>query len=252
MHLQVIVPYRPNKHQNREAQLQKFLEYMWVSETAFLKRLTAFESIVLLVVQQTKDGRKFNRGAVLNTGVRLGETTDTTSERVTVMFHDVDLLPLPDLLPWYDRTPGAWEVLHPAGAWGKYPFPRYLGGVVAMRRSLFEACNGFPNTFWGWGGEDDALLRRLETCTAGRVRIVRPKTPPPPAFLDLESEPGAGIRASTRIADGGLPELRNMSKREQLRADDDGWTTDGLNTVQYIVRTTTTYGCEVDLLDVYA
>ena len=32
--------------------------------------------------------------------------------------------------------------------------------VVTRLHRMFEDVGGFPNKFWGWGGEDDALLRR--------------------------------------------------------------------------------------------
>lgn len=38
---------------------------------------------------------------------------------------------------------------------------RYFGGVVAFNQEDFEAINGFPNTFWGWGGEDDEMYSRI-------------------------------------------------------------------------------------------
>lgn len=42
---------------------------------------------------------------------------------------------------------------------------RYFGGVVAFNKADFEAINGFPNTFWGWGGEDDEMYSRIvEVC----------------------------------------------------------------------------------------
>lgn len=38
---------------------------------------------------------------------------------------------------------------------------------MAFNRKDFEAINGFPNTFWGWGGEDDEMYSRIvEVCCA--------------------------------------------------------------------------------------
>lgn len=33
--------------------------------------------------------------------------------------------------------------------------------MVAFNQADFEAINGFPNTFWGWGGEDDEMYSRI-------------------------------------------------------------------------------------------
>ena len=30
-----------------------------------------------------------------------------------------------------------------------------------VQRGVFKAVNGYPNDFWGWGGEDDELRDRL-------------------------------------------------------------------------------------------
>lgn len=43
-----------------------------------------------------------------------------------------------------------------------YETRRYFGGVVSFSRDDFEAINGFPNTFWGWGGEDDEMYSRIK------------------------------------------------------------------------------------------
>ena len=39
--------------------------------------------------------------------------------------------------------------------------PTYFGGVSALSTSDFIRINGFSNEYWGWGGEDDDLYRRL-------------------------------------------------------------------------------------------
>ena len=48
--------------------------------------------------------------------------------------------------------------LHIARVWDRYNAnPKYLGGAVVFCARDYERINGFPNSFWGWGGEDDAL-----------------------------------------------------------------------------------------------
>jgi hypothetical protein len=45
------------------------------------------------------------------------------------------------------------------------------------------ACIRYPNNYWGWGGEDDALGRRLKACG---IQIVRPGPECDGAITDLE------------------------------------------------------------------
>ena len=39
-------------------------------------------------------------------------------------------------------------------------YHRYFGGIVSFSASDMRRINGFPNTFWGWGGEDDEMQKR--------------------------------------------------------------------------------------------
>jgi len=49
--------------------------------------------------------------------------------------------------------------------WNRYNNnPKYFGGIVAFNMEDFEQLNGFPNNFWGWGGEDDELMKRVQQC----------------------------------------------------------------------------------------
>ena len=36
-----------------------------------------------------------------------------------------------------------------------------LGGVTELTRDQFEMVNGYSNSFWGWGGEDDDMHSRI-------------------------------------------------------------------------------------------
>lgn len=40
-------------------------------------------------------------------------------------------------------------------------YPEFFGGVTAITGEHFEKLNGFPNNYYGWGGEDDELWYRL-------------------------------------------------------------------------------------------
>ena len=40
------------------------------------------------------------------------------------------------------------------------PYPQYFGGVSALTPDQYLKMNGFPNEYWGWGGEDDDIFNR--------------------------------------------------------------------------------------------
>ena len=44
----------------------------------------------------------------------------------------------------------------------KLPYSTIFGGVVAINTDTFRRLNGFSNTFWGWGGEDDDMGVRIK------------------------------------------------------------------------------------------
>ncbi len=110
-------------------------------------------------MQQSNDNRKFNRGKLLNIGFDLARRDGC---RVFV-FHDVDLLPsTANLLPYYSAEPAPRSPVHIARVWDRYSAnAKYFGGIVAFSREQYEAINGYPNNFWGWGGEDDEMYKRI-------------------------------------------------------------------------------------------
>eukprot|EP00624_Nannochloropsis_granulata_P000494 evm.model.NODE_11899_length_10434_cov_23.175005.5 len=141
----------------------------------------------IYIIEQSNDDRKFNRGKLLNIGfdialkdskkaaekkgreeekeeeedgTREGEREDAVGASVFI-FHDVDLLPRPSLIPLYLTRPSL--PVHIARAWKRYSGnPKYFGGAVAFNSKDFIRINGFPNTFWGWGGEDDEMRKRVD------------------------------------------------------------------------------------------
>jgi hypothetical protein len=179
----------------------------------------------MYVVEQSTDGRKFNRGALLNVGSLLATQDGFT----TIAFHDVDLLPVhASLRAAYAGGADAGPV-HLASMWDKYTYAGYLGGVLMMHVAHVRAANGFPNTGFGWGGEDDALARRIQDAKVPAPKKFRRVSG---AYEDLE-DTYPGLRACTKLEDGGDVTMRNMTRREMLESDPATWTSNGLNSITW-------------------
>ena len=115
MPLHIVVPYR-----DRPEQLALFDAHMH----AYLER-NGVDDYVVWIIEQSADGRPFNRGAVRNAGVR-EVIAAYGSPRTVICFHDVDTLPLVDGLPYGE--PGThYAVTH------IYGHTHCLGGVLCAR-----------------------------------------------------------------------------------------------------------------------
>ena len=114
------------------------------------------------------------------------------------------------------------HVVHLAACWTRYPGKRYLGGAVGVTKTVFEKLNGYPNNYWGWGGEDDELQRR---CVATQTPVHRVKHG---SYTDLENmsldEKLTHLRAH--------PEWKNQEKWELRDAHASTWRTNGLSNLE--------------------
>ena len=106
------------------------------------------------------DSLRFNRGKLLNVGF-IEAMKDYAWD--CFVFHDVDLLPEDDRNLY--SCPGL-QPRHMSVAVSKWqyklPYNSIFGGVVAINTKLFRRLNGFSNSFWGWGGEDDDMAARIK------------------------------------------------------------------------------------------
>jgi SAM-dependent methyltransferase len=215
LRLAIIVPYRDQPLQNRQLQLQRFLEYM----PQYLAQIRTLESFVIVIVEQTNDDQLFNRGKLLNIGFEMYR-----HDCNAFVMHDVDMLPSESLLPWYSCLPRcplhtAW-VHEDVSGYGA-PYPHYVGGIIAMTAQHMDLTNGFPNNFWGWGGEDDELRRRFEKVG---LEVLRPMTG---SIIDTENElinTKGGERASARGS-----QFKCMMKHERNFEHGLTWKTNGLS-----------------------
>ena len=141
------------------------------------------------------------------------------------IFHDVDLIPSKDLLPHYTSAPSAGPC-HIASVWSRYNNnTKYFGGIVSFTRSQFELINGFPNNFWGWGGEDDEMQKRV---VAAHLTATKPEAG---SIRDLEE----------MTLDQKLAFLRERKEQkcgvkwEVLATHDTTWRMNGLKSLNYTV-----------------
>jgi len=134
-----------------------------------VKLLDVFKSeinIDIYIIDQN-NADKFNRGLLLNIGYLIAKKHYNYDRFI---FHDVDSYPDQDLLDFYNQYID--YNIHFACNDYKYNNFTFSGGVIGFTKTDFEKINGFPNSFFGWGGEDDAMYNR---CVLNNIDIYRPE-----------------------------------------------------------------------------
>jgi len=211
----VIVPFRDlDVAQHRQHHLNIFIP----SLSKFLA--ATGQPFCIYIIEQSDDKRKFNRGKLLNIGFEYAVKDGCD----VFLFHDVDLIPSVELALWYGRVPA--QPAHVARVWGRYSLnPSYFGGVVSFSRAQFQKINGFPNTFWGWGGEDDEMMLRVKACG------FKPAHPNDGegSFLDLEE---SSLDEKLQFLKSNAT-LKCLNKKEVLAEHAETWTKNGLSTLVY-------------------
>lgn len=138
----IVIPYRA-----REKQLEYFIE----NTAPLLQKHIPNGKVV--VVEQDWNNKLFNRGCLLNIGVKEYE-----NKTVHYTTHDVDINPFEETILKYYIDPLPDNTIK-----GIYTSVcNTLGGIIKMQSKTFFDINGFPNDIWGWGHEDKALQNRAE------------------------------------------------------------------------------------------
>uniref|UniRef100_A0A8C3QK82 Beta-1,4-galactosyltransferase n=2 Tax=Sylvioidea TaxID=2116661 RepID=A0A8C3QK82_9PASS len=114
----------------------------------------------------------------------------------------------------------SWNPKHTSVAMSKFgyslPYPQYFGGVSALTPDQYMKINGFPNEYWGWGGEDDDI--------ATRVRLAGMKISRPPVSI-------GHYKMVKHKSDKGNEE--NPHRFDLLVRTQRSWTQDGMNSLTY-------------------
>ncbi|XP_033890011.3 beta-1,4-galactosyltransferase 1-like [Acipenser ruthenus] len=142
----VIIPFR-----NREEHLKYWLYYLH----PILQRQQLDYGVYLI---HQKGDETFNRAKLLNVGY--AEALKEYDYDCFV-FSDVDLIPMDDRNIYKCFS----QPRHLSVSMDKFdfslPYEQYFGGVSSLSKEQFQKINGFPNNYWGWGGEDDDIYNRL-------------------------------------------------------------------------------------------
>ena len=223
----IIVPFRDlHASQNRAKHLQQFIPHM----KSFLGNLVASNRIRdyhIYIIEQSDDERKFNRGKLLNIGFdfALKRSEKHPPKHNVFIFHDVDLLPQSDMDNWYAKFPE--RPIHIARVWDRYNNNnKYFGGIVSFSEEDYKRINGYPNTFWGWGGEDDEMQLRLETLN------IKWDAPDSGTIVDLE-----GMDLTTKLSFlKQNKEWKCMVKWEALNEHATTWKTNGMADLSYDIK----------------
>ncbi|CAK6433894.1 unnamed protein product [Pipistrellus nathusii] len=163
----IIIPFR-----NRQEHLRYWLHYLH----PILQRQQLDYGIY--VINQAGEST-FNRAKLLNVGFR--EALKDYDYNCFV-FSDVDLIPMDDRNAYRCFS----QPRHISVAMDKFgfslPYVQFFGGVSALSKQQFLTINGFPNNYWGWGGEDDDIFNRLvfkgmsisrPNAVVGKCRMIR-------------------------------------------------------------------------------
>ncbi|XP_062985109.1 beta-1,4-galactosyltransferase 1 [Elgaria multicarinata webbii] len=163
----IIIPFR-----NRDEHLKYWLYYLH----PILQRQQLDYGIY--VINQGGE-ETFNRAKLLNIGF-----TEALKEYDydCFVFSDVDLIPMDDrnIYKCYSQPRHLSVSMDKFGF--RLPYNQYFGGVSALSKEQFQKINGFPNNYWGWGGEDDDIYNRLvfkgmgisrPDASIGKCRMIR-------------------------------------------------------------------------------
>ncbi|XP_038070258.1 uncharacterized protein LOC119739393 isoform X2 [Patiria miniata] len=143
----IIFPFR-----NRSYHLPIVLRYL----TPMLQR-QLLEFAFYTVNQE--NSLAFNRAMLMNVGFL--ETLNFTHWDCFI-FHDVDHVPLSDF-NYYGCSGMPRHFLSGADRWKyKLPYNNFFGAVTGFTVGNIRKINGFPNVYWGWGGEDDEIWERVK------------------------------------------------------------------------------------------
>ena len=240
MYMNIIIAYRNTPDNSRKEQLKKFKEQMniifkdqtnmriYIIEQEGTRRDYAL--LPELIQQSNSEMAKFNLGILKNIGFSIASRDMKGHKQAYYVLSDVDMLPSVNLIKdylTYPETP-----IHLGNKGTRYnkdgADQSFLGGVLSVSSTDFENANGYPNNFWGWGGEDNALNRRFK---GNDIKIKKSDEP----VIDLERLTLAE-KLDSLWKDKTIQPKK--IKKQKLDEDKSSWGENGLSNVDDLYKVT--------------
>ena len=89
------------------------------------------------------------------------KTSGISNKITNIIFHDVDVLPDINMIKNYIMPIKEVSQYATKNTFKKYNYDNFFGAVNGFQLNAYFKINGYPNSFWGWGGEDDATIKRI-------------------------------------------------------------------------------------------
>jgi len=216
LNVAIITCYRNIEDDSRRIQKNLFIKLM----KRLLKPICNYK---IYIIEQSKDNNLFNIGKLKNIGFSIA--TDEY-DYDNYIFIDIDTIPSHELLSYYSYAleyPISLAIRGTRYENCEISKP-FLGAMLGFNKEQFTKINGYPNNFWGWGGEDDSLILRL---IANDMKIYYPLNG---SIIDLEDD---SYYSQICIRDKLKKEKKNLMKYELLLNEIDIWKDNGINSLKY-------------------
>lgn len=229
----VITIFRDNKENTRLKDKNKFLK-----EISLLKKYGHFD---VYLIEQSSDNCKFNIGKLKNIGFQ--KALESKKKYDFFIFTDADIIPDQDLAPYYFKIIKGVSCLATKGT--RYQSSKcFMGSCLGFDKKTYQKINGYPNNFWGWGGEDEAILIRANL---NNVKIYIPKKG---SIIDLErNKKGQKLKLIDKLRSLKKNNYKENTKSEKEILETKIWKNNGLNNLDYRLLSNTTssnYGYQLN------
>jgi hypothetical protein len=190
------------------------------------KILKPYCNFHIYIIEQSEDNELFNIGKLKNIGYVISKSETKYDHYI---FSDIDTIPDYDLMEYIIKKGDKPICLASRGT--RYQSKNdksgkpFLGALLSFSGTIFEKINGYPNNFWGWGGEDDAVINRLLYNKYKSVYY-----PKKGGIIDFEE---GGNMSTIDVVTKFKNEKKDLIKYEKLYGDLELWKLNGINSLNY-------------------